>query len=197
MTLESRLFAAARWGFSSRRRMSLRRAALAAAGIAAGVAALIIVIGVMGGLQKGYIDSILEISSFHLRASSSQPVGDPTMSALRSVDGVSAALRFKETQVLAIGPSGTTLSLALRAFEPGSEGFDPGLAAALGLAEGEKLPQARGLSIGIEAAVALGADPGTEIRLFGMKQTDDEGVVPVSIALAVESLFTSGYYELD
>ncbi|MDX9826575.1 MAG: FtsX-like permease family protein [Spirochaetia bacterium] len=197
MTLESRLFAAARWGFSSRRRMSLRRAALAAAGIAAGVAALIIVIGVMGGLQKGYIDSILEISSFHLRASSSQPVGDPTMSALRSVDGVSAALRFKETQVLAIGPSGTTLSLALRAFEPGSEGFDPGLAAALGLAEGEKLPQARGLSIGIEAAVALGADPGTEIRLFGMKQTDDEGVVPVSIALAVESLFTSGYYEFD
>jgi lipoprotein-releasing system permease protein len=105
--------------------MSLRRAVLAAAGIAAGVAALIIVIGVMGGLQKGYIDSILEISSFHLRVSSPEPLGQSSLSALRSIQGVRSALRFKETQVLAIGPSGSTMSLSLRAFEPGSEAFDP------------------------------------------------------------------------
>jgi lipoprotein-releasing system permease protein len=197
MTLESRLFAAARWGFSSKRRMSLRRAGLAAAGIAAGVAALIIVIGVMGGLQKGYIESILEISSFHIRVSSSKPVSGSTMSALRSIKGVSSALRFKETQVLAIGPSGVTMSLALRAFEPGSEGFDPGLAAALGLVQGEKLPQPKGLSLGKEAAAALGTDRGSEIRIFGMKQTEEEGVVPISLNLGVESIFTSGYYEFD
>lgn len=197
MTLESRLFAAARWGFSSKKRMSLRRATLAAAGIAAGVAALIIVIGVMGGLQKGYIDSILEISSFHLRASSVEPVSDSTMNALRSLKGVKSALRFKETQVLAIGPSGATVSLALRAFEPGSEEYDPVLAAALGLGTGQSLPGTEGLILGKEAAAALGADPGSEIRLFGMKQTKDEGVVPISLNLAVESLFTSGYYEFD
>ncbi|MDD3981823.1 MAG: FtsX-like permease family protein [Spirochaetia bacterium] len=197
MTLESRLFAAARWGFSGKRRMSLRRAGLAAAGIAAGVAALIIVIGVMGGLQKGYIDSILEISSFHLRASSTGPVSDSTMEALRSLKGVSSALRFKETQVLAIGPSGATVSLALRAFEPGSEGYDPGLAAALGLGKGKRLPEVQGLSLGKEAAASLGADPGSEIRLFGMKQTDEEGVVPISLNLGVASFFTSGYYEFD
>ncbi len=197
MTLESRLFAAARWGFSSRRRMSLRRATLAAAGIAAGVAALIIVIGVMGGLQKGYIDSILEISSFHLRISSPGPIDDSAMTALRSIKGLRSALRFKETQVLAIGPSGTTMSLSLRAFEPDSESFDPGLAAALGLSEGEKLPQPKGLSLGKEAAAALGADPGSTIRLFGMKQTEDEGVVPIALEMGVQSLFDSGYYEFD
>ncbi|MCE1158869.1 MAG: FtsX-like permease family protein [Spirochaetia bacterium] len=177
--------------------MSLRRAVLAAAGIAAGVAALIIVIGVMGGLQKGYIDSILEISSFHLRASSREPLGQSSLSALRSIQGVRSALRFKETQVLAIGPSGSTMSLSLRAFEPGSEAFDPGLAAALGLTGGEKLPFSTGLNLGKEAAAALGADPGSKIRLFGMRQTEDEGVVPVSLEVGVESLFASGYYEFD
>ncbi|HOI21891.1 MAG TPA: FtsX-like permease family protein [Spirochaetales bacterium] len=177
--------------------MSLRRAVLAAAGIAAGVAALIIVIGVMGGLQKGYIDSILEISSFHLRVSSPEPLGQSSLSALRSIQGVRSALRFKETQVLAIGPSGSTMSLSLRAFEPGSEAFDPGLAAALGLTGGEKLPFSTGLNLGKEAAAALGADPGSKIRLFGMRQTEDEGVVPVSLEVGVESLFASGYYEFD
>ena len=39
----------------------------ASAGIAFGVAALIVIISVMNGFQMGYIDSIMEISSFHVR----------------------------------------------------------------------------------------------------------------------------------
>jgi len=197
MTIASRLFAAARWGFSGKRRMSLRRASLAAAGIAVGVGALIIVLGVMGGLQKGYIDSILEISSFHLRASSSKPISDDTMSELRSLDGIASALRFKETQVLAIGPSGATLSLALRAFEAGSGALDQGLARALGLPADIEFPGAEGLVLGKEAAEVLGADEGTEIRLFGMVQTPDEGIVPIDAGYKVAGFFTSGYYEFD
>jgi lipoprotein-releasing system permease protein len=53
------------------------------------------------------------------------------------------------------------------------------------------------LNLGKEAAAALGADPGSKIRLFGMRQTEDEGVVPVSLEVGVESLFASGYYEFD
>ena len=39
----------------------------ASAGIAFGVTALIVIISVMNGFQMGYIDSIMEISSFHVR----------------------------------------------------------------------------------------------------------------------------------
>ena len=41
---------------------------LASLGIGAGVAVLIVIISVMNGFQSGYIKSIMEISSFHIRA---------------------------------------------------------------------------------------------------------------------------------
>jgi len=197
MTLKSLLFTATRWGFSSRRRMSMSRAILASAGIAAGVTALIAVIGVMGGLQKGYIDSILEISSFHLRTEVSDSLAATTISSLRQIPGIESVVSFKETHVLASGPSGRTMTLYLRSFGQGTEKDDPALAKALGLSGKEKIPDGDTLLLGKEAASALGAETGTEIELFGMTQSPDEGVIPITARIVVGGLFKSGYYEFD
>ncbi|MCE1196732.1 ABC transporter permease, partial [bacterium] len=197
MTARSLLFAATRWGFSSRRRMSLSAMILASAGIAAGVTALIVVLGVMGGLQQGYIDSILEISSFHLRASLGQECPPATLEAIRSLPGVSSALQFRETHLLATGPSGATLTLNVRALPAGSERDDPSLFAALGLPRRATLPQRGAIVLGKEAAASLGAEPGAEVELLGMSQSAEEGVVPVKARTLVGSTFSSGYYEFD
>ncbi len=177
--------------------MSLSRAILAGAGIAAGVTALIVVIGVMGGLQQGYIDSILEISSFHLRVELPGDFDVAELARFRAVPGILSAVAFKETHALAIGPSGQTLTLNLRAFEEGTERFDPSLVKALGLPEGSAMPQARQLMLGKEAATALGIDPGFPVELFGMRQSVDEGIQPVQGSIALGSTFSSGYYEFD
>ncbi len=197
MTIRSLLFTATRWGFSSRRRMSLNRTILAGAGIAAGVTALIVVLGVMGGLQKGYIESILEISSFHLRIELAESAAESVAASLRGFSDIASVVSFKETHVLAVGPSGQTVTLNLRSFKKGTETDDPQLARALGLSIGEKLPDGDGLILGKEAAAALGAEAGSEIELFSMTQSQDEGIVPVKAKITVGGIFRSGYYEFD
>jgi len=177
--------------------MSLRRAILAATGIAAGVMALIVVLGVMGGLQKGYIDSILEISSFHLRVEVPEFFVVNSLDTLRSIPGVESAVAFKETHVLAMGPSGKALTLNLRAFQDGSSRFDPSLASALGLSARDELPQKGHLILGKEAASALGAREGTSIELFGMSKSADEGILPLKRFIPLGVTFNSGYYEFD
>jgi lipoprotein-releasing system permease protein len=170
---------------------------LAATGIAVGVTALIIVLGVMGGLQKGYIDSILDISSFHLREEVPPDFPSDSLESIRALPGVASVVAFKETHVLALGPSGQALTLYLRAFQDGAERFDPSLVKALGIAEGGELPQEGSIVLGKEAAASLGADIGTPIDFFGIRQSEDEGVVPVRSSMPVGNIFDSGYYEFD
>ncbi|MFZ3110957.1 MAG: FtsX-like permease family protein [Rectinemataceae bacterium] len=177
--------------------MSLNRAILAGAGIAAGVTALIVVIGVMGGLQQGYIDSILEISSFHLRVELPEAFDLATLEAFRAIPGVSSAVAFKETHALALGPSGQTTTLNLRAFQKGTERYDPSLVRALGLPENSTMPHAEFLLLGKEAAASLGIDPGLPVELFGMTQSENEGIQPVKGSIILGSTFSSGYYEFD
>lgn len=177
--------------------MSLRRALLAAAGIAAGVTALIVVLGVMGGLQKGYIDSILEISSFHLRVDVPESFIGAPLDQLRSIPGVESAVAFKETHVLAMGPSGKALTLNLRAFEEGTSRLDPSLAKALGLSSRDELPEKGRMILGKEAAAALGASEGTSIELFGITKSADEGILPLKRFMPLGMTFASGYYEFD
>jgi lipoprotein-releasing system permease protein len=177
--------------------MSLSRAILAGAGIAAGVTALIVVIGVMGGLQQGYIDSILEISSFHLRVEMPESFDLADLDSLRAIPGVSSAVAFKETHALALGPSGQTMTLNLRAFQEGAERYDPSLVRALGLPETATLPQAGYILLGKEAAASLGVDPGLPLEFFGMTQSESEGIQPVKGSIVLGSTFSSGYYEFD
>lgn len=177
--------------------MSLSRAILAGAGIAAGVTALIVVIGVMGGLQQGYIDSILEISSFHLRIELPDDFDVAELEKFRAIPGISSAVAFKETHALALGPSGQTISLNLRAFEEGAGRLDPSLVKALGLPEASIMPQTGYILLGKEAASSLGIDPGLSVELFGMTQSADDGIQPVQGSIALGSTFSSGYYEFD
>ena len=58
------LFVAGRFGNVDSRGRSALTSMLAALGIAFGVLALIVILSVMNGFQMGYIESILEVSTF-------------------------------------------------------------------------------------------------------------------------------------
>ena len=77
--------------------------------IASGVATLNVILAVMNGLQQGYIRSILEIGSYHLRwspeAGAAIPEdGMPALTDLIAADpGVAVAVPFREGQTMLSG----------------------------------------------------------------------------------------------
>ncbi len=166
-------------------------------GIAAGVTALIVVIGIMGGLQQGYISSILEISSFHLRLPSSDATLAQTLEKLDSVPSVKSAVAFKEKFLLATASTGRSTTLDIRAFQPDTGRRDQALAKSLGLDEGSGFPPIESLLLGREAAESLGVSKGSFLELYGLKQTVEEGVLPIQARVEVGGGFHSGYYEFD
>ena len=197
MKLSAAFFTSIRWGFSAQRRMSANRAVLAGSGIAVGVMALIVVMGVMGGLQKGYIDSILEVSSFHIRLEVPRDAAQRTAESLRKLPEVDSVLAFLETTVMAVSPTGRAVPLSLRAMRPDSALRDPSFARALGIGSTGAFPSPEGLTLGKEAAASLGLARGASIELFGARQTADEGLLPTSATLPIAGSFASGYYEFD
>ena len=76
---------------------------LAALGIALGVMALIVIMSVMNGFQMGFIDSIMEISSYHVQVSKIQ--SDLFENWCNKNKKVICALPFYEAQGLMVGNS--------------------------------------------------------------------------------------------
>ncbi|MCL2442285.1 MAG: ABC transporter permease, partial [Treponema sp.] len=98
------LFVASRYIFKGRSSSPV----LGVLGIAVGVLALIVIIAVMNGFQLGFIESILEISSYHLRVENfEQNNTEKLQKDILSIPGIKAAVPFKELQALARGRSTT------------------------------------------------------------------------------------------
>ena len=85
---------------------------LAALCITIGVMALIVTLSVMNGFQIGYIDSILELDSFHLRV---EKTGDANKAELEKIPGIRAVIPFYETQALAVCEDSSPRGLFLHA----------------------------------------------------------------------------------
>ena len=189
----------------SRRWLSARKSAggsgpsaLAASGIAIGVAALIVVLGVMNGFQRGYIDTILEVSSYDVRLETRDrsAVEADLLPKLRSQKGVKCAVPFIETQVLASGSDGRSLPLRIRSLPADIDAMDPGFVSALGLAQGS-LGGIKGLVIGSEFARFLNVVVGDEIDVLGVSADREEGISTYSRRLPVGAVFHSGFYDFD
>lgn len=172
--------------------------ALASAGIAVGVAALIVVLGVMNGFQRGYIDTILEVSSYDVRLETPdrRAVDAELLPKIRSEKGVKCAVPFVEEQVLASGSDGRGLPLRIRTLPPDIDGIDPGFVAALGLTPG-RMGDVEGLVIGSEFARFLNVVVGDEIDVLGVSADREEGVSTYSRRLPVGAVFHSGFYDFD
>ncbi len=191
-------FVAARWFAATRASGGSAGSYLAAAGIAVGVAALIVILGVMNGFQLGYIESILEVSSFHLRFEEERS-GGPDLDVARrlaSVPGVRSVLPFHETQVLIASRSGRSLPLRLSVLPEDAAMRDPGMFRSLSPSSAN-FPPRSGLLIGVELARYLGLGLGDEVDVVAVIQSASEGVETRSCRLTIAGTFRSGYYDFD
>jgi lipoprotein-releasing system permease protein len=183
-------------------------AVLAALGIAIGVTALVLVISVMNGFQLGYIDSVLEVSSFHVRVDDERRLegtlaslpDDDLISRLGAEPGAASVLPFVETRCLITSREGRAFPLSLRAVPDDAQARDPGMMRALGMGgstHGRAWPGGGGLFLGVELAQYLDLRPGDEAELLVVSAGKDEGVEARTVKIRIDGLFRSDYFDFD
>jgi ABC-type transport system, involved in lipoprotein release, permease component len=196
------LTVARRWFAARRESGGSASSFLAAIGIGIGVAALIVVLGVMNGFQMGFIDSILKVSSFHVRvqgAAGDEAAGGETLAAeLGALPGVRSVVPFAETRCLLASDDGRTFPLLLRALPLDAEARDPEMMQALGIqsADGRWKP-GKGIVIGAELARYLRISEGAEAELLIVSAGGEEGVEAKPVRMRIDGTFRSGYYDFD
>ena len=189
------LFVASRYIFKGRSNSPI----LAILGIAFGVLALIIIISVMNGFQLGFIESIIEISSYHLRMDSVPPaLIARAREELMTVPGVRAAVPFREFQALARGRRSGQQAVAARGVPENVLETDKLMEAKLEFEEGSfDISRRDCVLLGTELARKLGLRVGDSVTLFsiaGILSAQDESGLD---EFTITGIFRTGFYEYD
>jgi lipoprotein-releasing system permease protein len=197
------LFISRRYFRVKRKTTGMASSIIALAGLTVGVMALITVLSVMNGFQLGFIENILELSSFHIRGSSPQSslevTGDPgAVEKLTSLPGVRAVLPFKDIQTLIQGEHSAFTPVLVRGISGNILQDDPGFVEKLGVFRGDfNISDGRGILVGYDLAYLLGADVGDTISLVSLSGEGFSLLSPEVLDYQVRGLFRSGYYEFD
>jgi lipoprotein-releasing system permease protein len=189
------LFTALRYIFKGRSNSPV----LAVLGIAFGVLALIIIISIMNGFQLGFIESIIEISSYHLRLDSVPPELIPrARDILMTVPGVKAAAPFKEFQALVRGRRAGQQAVLVRGVPADVLETDKLMEEKLEFEEGSfNINSPDSVLLGTELARRLGLDTGDSVTLYsitGIFSAQDDGGFD---EFTIMGIFRTGFYEYD
>jgi lipoprotein-releasing system permease protein len=188
------VFVSSRYTSSSKRGRKLSPGLLSAGGIAVGVMALIIIISVMNGFQMGFIEDIVEISSFHLRVKN---IDQEDAAALRDIKGIRSVMPFRESQSL-IKTGYSMEPCIIKAVPPNAGLLDPAFFKQLNIVRGGYSPDAEaGIVIGRIMAYRMGVNIGDTVSVIAMNGSDFISLDPAAEGFTVTGIFQSGYNEFD
>lgn len=187
-------YVALRFGAVDSRGRSALTSALSAAGIAFGVTALIVILSVMNGFQMGYIESILEVSSYHVRVT-----GDLNdIERVSNIPGVRTVIPFTETQVLVQGNHARQRGALLRTVPADLLERDTSFASFIEIVRGSfSLHTAGSVVLGAELARGLGVSVGDTIMVVAASGSSETELFPDNNILRVTGTVKTGYYEID
>mgnify|MGYP003879947319 CR=1 FL=1 len=163
-------------------------------GIGIGVFALILVIGIMNGFQMGFIESILEISSFHIRIELPSKDSIPVLQE-RSIR---SSLPFTEFQALVRGNRRTQQVALVRGLPANAAELDPAMLQALHVELGAfDVREPASIILGAELARSLGLRIGDSISLASIAGDLFSEPRPELDRFIVTGIFRSNFYEFD
>ena len=172
---------------------------LATLGICFGVMTLTVVMSVMNGFQMSFIDSILEVSSYHLRV-----VDLPSDKEQALIDEcsknklISACLPFYEAQALMTGEKGGAQAVNVRAAGPEIYYDDPGFNKEVKILSGSfDLSEEDSIILGSSLARNLGVRVGSTVNLLVMSGGSDVELFSSDRLFTVRGIFTTGYAEIN
>lgn len=202
-TLLSRLFwissVSKRFARVDRKGRSAVTSVLATLGIGFGVMTLIVVMSVMNGFQMSFIDSILEISSYHVRATEveAQSEGD-FIDYCKSSKKIASFNPFYEAQALMTGRKGGANSVVLRAVSPDILEKDAGMKKEMDMVLGRfNLEYDDSIVLGSSLARKLGVTVGDDVNLLVMSGGNDVDLFSQDRIFTVSGIFSCGYAEIN
>jgi lipoprotein-releasing system permease protein len=176
----------------------------------------------MNGLQMGFIESILEISSYHIRAEipleeikalNGPEVSEEAEKTMRGENGeriaraaaavaelpaVAAAVPFREFHGIIQGFQGGQYAAVVRGLAPDALRRDRGMAEKLDFEDGSfALTGDRDILLGAELARRMAAKVGDEITLVSVAGLLGDGREAEDFRFVVRGIFRCGFYEYD
>ncbi|MDR0311977.1 MAG: ABC transporter permease [Treponema sp.] len=170
----------------------------AAAGIALSLIPIVVTLMVADGMIQGITDRYLELGTGHIQITNYNDPGNPEtiLPIVQTLEGFRGA--WAEVQGLCIlvstkGSRGATIRAVENSFwdDEGSQKY-------LQTISGEsKLGPGRELMLGEELATAIGAEPGSTVRVMTFQITQEGRFIPRLSSFTVKGIISSGYRELD
>jgi len=188
---------------SKRRGVGVTSTVLSILGVAVGVMALTAVMGVMNGFQLGFIDSILEISSYHIqikeiRGDGTGPALEDVLGRLRAQPDVRSLVPFSEHQVIIEGRLAEPRGALIRGLPPDVGKLDPAFMQSVEIVAGDfGIDRPGALVLGVELSRHLGVSVGDSVSILSLEGPSFSGLRPSRRVYQVAGLFRSGYYEFD
>ena len=168
---------------------------LATLGIAFGVMTLIVVMSVMNGFQMSFIDSILELSSYHIRIEDfPEEMESSLIQKLNESKQIVSYTPFYEAQALVTGKKGGATSVLIRALNQNVYEQDPGFKKEMQFISGSfDFSKKNSIVLGASLARNLGVHLGDSVNLMVRSGGADVNLFSNYRIFTVSFIFSSGY----
>jgi lipoprotein-releasing system permease protein len=194
------VFVARRYFKAKRRDRGIASGLLSVAGIAVGVMTLLSVLAVMNGFQMGFIEDILEVSSYHLRVSPRQSTDgvEELAGEIAALAPVLSAVPFAESKTLIIGSFRDPRACAVRGLPPDVMVRDQGFRKQVSMVRGGfDIEDGESIVLGDELARYLGVRVGETVSLLTVPSKPSLLMQPEERRFLVTGVFRTGYYDYD
>ena len=172
---------------------------LATLGICFGVMTLIAVMSVMNGFQMNFIDAIMEVSSYHVRATEvSEEQKEQFMTLCLQNKNVLSITPFYEAQTLMTDETGREQAAIIRAIEPDVYKNDAGFNKEITIVEGSfDLEESDSIVLGYTLARQLRVGVGETVNLLVLSGGSDVSLLSGDRNFIVKGLFKTGYSDIN
>jgi lipoprotein-releasing system permease protein len=200
-------FIAGRYVVRRRKSDASPSVALAVLGISIGVLALTVILAVMNGFQLGFIESIVEVSSYHIRIDDFPEgvQGEILRAKVLDIPQITAAVPFREFQGIIRGNRENQLVAVVRGLPADAAENDQGMASKLQFESGLfNLWENSSIILGTELARSMAVHVGDTVNLvsisavnFAAGNTDTVDAAAQDSRFTVTGIFRTGFAEYD
>ena len=183
----------------SKSRSSAVTSRLSSIGIAFGVMALIVVMSVMNGFQMTFIDSIMELSSYHVRLSNlPSEEKDNFLDYCEKNKNIISVTPFYEAQGLMVGTTTSQSCSLIRALPSSICKSDSGFKKEMKITSGDfDLSEENSIVLGSSLARQLGCHVGSQVNILAMSGSSDVSLISQERIFNVTGIFSSGYADIN
>lgn len=172
---------------------------LASVGVCLGVMALIVIMSVMNGFQMSFIDSIMEISSYHVRVSGLDENEEGSfLDFCKKNRLIETAVPFYEAQGLMVSKGGNQSAAIIRAVPENVNEIDSGFNRELKIVSGRfDLSSPDSIVIGNTIAHELKLRKGSKVNIAALSGSNDSALLSKNRMFTVTGIFFCGYADIN